>query len=82
VVDDLGLLEEGLARAVLPDTVAGLGLMYDFERLWYREIYNCPSSYKVGHHSGLSIGGSGSFLWLIMRLVFRDASGVVRLSVS
>lgn len=40
VVDDLGLLEEGLARAVLPDTVARLGLMYDFERLWYREIYN------------------------------------------
>ncbi|MBB5723253.1 hypothetical protein FHS72_002893 [Loktanella ponticola] len=40
VVDDLGLLEEGLARAVLPDTVARLGLMYDFERIWYREIYN------------------------------------------
>jgi len=23
---------------------------------------NCPSSYKMGHQSGLSIGGSGSFV--------------------
>ena len=25
-----------------------------------------PSSYKMGHESGLSIGGSGSFWWLII----------------
>ncbi|WP_371171385.1 NINE protein [Aliiroseovarius sp. 2305UL8-7] len=26
------------------------------------DLFMCPSSYKVGHHSGLSIGGSGSFV--------------------
>ena len=26
------------------------------------ERENCPSSYKMGHQSGLSIGGSGSLL--------------------
>jgi len=27
-----------------------------------RTIGNCPSSYKMGHQRGLSIGGSGSFV--------------------
>ncbi len=31
------------------------------ERMARRERYHCPSSYKMGHQSGLSIGGSGSF---------------------
>ena len=25
-------------------------------------VYECPSSYKMGHQRGLSIGGSGSFV--------------------
>ncbi|MGC1494554.1 MAG: hypothetical protein WA790_02005 [Sulfitobacter sp.] len=47
-----------------------------------RNVVICPSSYKMGHQSGLSIGGSGSFVCLIMLLVFDVASGVVGLSVS
>jgi len=43
---------------------------------------DCPSSYKMGHQSGLSIGGSGSFAWLIMPPVFDVASVAVGLSVS
>jgi len=45
-------------------------------------VFCCPSSYKMRHQSGLSIGGSGSFVCLIMRLVFDVASGVIGLSVS
>lgn len=32
----------------------------------------CPSSNKMGFQTGLSIGGSGSFVWLMMRLVFEE----------
>ncbi len=42
---------------------------------------DCPSSNKVGHQSVLSIGGSGSFVCLIMLLVFDVASVAVGLSV-
>jgi len=28
----------------------------------WEEADVCPSSYKMGHYSGLSIGGSGSFV--------------------
>ena len=28
----------------------------------YKEAVECPSSYKMGHQRGLSIGGSGSFV--------------------
>ena len=42
----------------------------------------CPSSYKMGHQSGLSFGGSGSSVWLIMQPAFDVASGDIGLSVS
>ena len=42
----------------------------------------CPSSYKMGHQSGLSLGGSGSSLGLIMQPAFDVASGDIGLSVS
>ena len=45
-------------------------------------IQGCPSSYRMGHQSGLSIGGSGSVARLIMRPVFDVASGAVGLSAS
>ena len=45
-------------------------------KLW-EERKDCPSSYKVGRQSDLSTRGSGSFVCLIMRLVFDVASGVV-----
>ena len=44
-------------------------------------IYRCPSSYKLGHKVGLSYGGSGSSVGLIMQPAFDVASGVVGLSV-
>lgn len=40
----------------------------------------CPSSDKMGHETGLSFGGSGSSVELIMQLVFDVASGVFGLS--
>ena len=43
---------------------------------------SCPSSYKLGHKVGLSYGGSGSSVGLIMQPAFDVASGVVGLSVS
>ena len=43
---------------------------------------HCPSSYKMGHQSGLSLGGSGSSLGLIMQPAFDVASGDIGLSVS
>ena len=45
-------------------------------------INDCPSSYKLGHKVGLSYGGSGSSVGLIMQPAFDVASGVVGLSVS
>jgi predicted oxidoreductase len=42
-----------------------LGEGIDFSRIVYgmwRIKDDCPSSYKMGHQSGLSIGGSGSFV--------------------
>ena len=45
------------------------------------EIHDCPSSYKLGHKVGLSYGGSGSSVGLIMQPAFDVASGVVGLSV-
>ena len=42
----------------------------------------CPSSYKLGHKVGLSYGGSGSSVRLIMQPAFDVASGDTRLSVS
>ena len=46
------------------------------------DLNNCPSSYKMGHQSGLSLGGSGSSLGLIMQPAFDVASGDIGLSVS
>ena len=43
---------------------------------------NCPSSYKMGHRIDLSIGGSGSYVGLIMQPAFDVASGDTGLSVS
>ena len=43
---------------------------------------DCPLSYKLGHKVGLSYGGSGSCVGLIMQPAFDVASGVVGLSVS
>ena len=42
----------------------------------------CPSSYKMGHQTGLSLGGSGSSVGLIMHPAFDVASGDIGLSVS
>ena len=42
----------------------------------------CPSSYKMGHQSGLSFGGSVSSVGLIMQPAFDVASGDIGLSVS
>ena len=42
----------------------------------------CPSSYKLGHKVGLSYGGSGSSVGLIMQPAFDVASVDTRLSVS
>ena len=46
------------------------------------EFGACPSSYKMGHQTGLSLGGSGSSLGLIMHPAFDVASGDIGLSVS
>ena len=43
---------------------------------------HCPSSYKMGHRIDLSIGGSGSYVGLIMQPAFDVASGDTGLSVS
>ena len=43
---------------------------------------SCPSSYKIGHETGLSFGGSGSSVGLIMQPAFDVASGDTGLSVS
>ena len=43
---------------------------------------NCPSSYKMGHRTGLNFGGSGSSIGLIMQPAFDVASGDTGLSVS
>ncbi len=40
----------------------------------------CPSSYKMGHQSGLSFGGSGLSVGLIMQPAFDVASGDIGLS--
>ena len=42
----------------------------------------CSSSYKIGHETGLSFGGSGSSVGLIMQPAFDVASGDTGLSVS
>jgi hypothetical protein len=47
-----------------------------------RALPQCPSSYEMEHRSGLSLGGSGSFVCLILAPVFDVANGVVGLSVS
>ena len=47
----------------------------------YPILMHCPSSYKLGHKVGLSYGGSGSSVGLIMQPAFDVASGVVGLSV-
>ena len=74
------------------EDVERVDLVLDFEgeadqpRLSFPDShYNadvCPSSYEVVIRSVLSFGGSGSFVWLIMLLVFDVASGGVGLSVS
>ena len=48
----------------------------------FEAIGKCPSSYKMGHQTGLSLGGSGSSLGLIMQPAFNVASGDTGLSVS
>ena len=48
----------------------------------YNATLICPLSYKLGHKVGLSYGGSGSCVGLIMQPAFDVASGVVGLSVS
>jgi len=52
------------------------------DEVWRIPAARCPSSYEVVIRSVLSFGGSGSFVWLIMLLVFDVASGGVGLSVS
>ena len=42
-----------------------------------RQHLQCPSSNKMGLQNGLSIGGSGSFVQMIMPLVFDVASDAV-----
>ena len=44
--------------------------------------FHCPSSNKLGHKVGLSYGGSGSSVGLIMQPAFDVASVDTRLSVS
>ena len=46
------------------------------------KLPDCPSSYKLGHKVGLSYGGSGSSVGLIMQPAFDVASVDTRLSVS
>ena len=48
------------------------------------DIYRtyCPSSYKMGHQTCLSLGVSGSSVWLIMQPAFDVASGDTGWSVS
>ncbi len=77
VADTYGLLNDLDAAAPFVDAVEAVG------GIRFAFIFtDCPSSYKMGHKRGLSIGGSGSFVWLIMRLVFDVASGAVGSSVS
>ncbi len=46
------------SRITLADPNTGLTL----KEMAGQHLINCPSSYKMGHQSGLSIGGSGSLL--------------------
>ena len=48
----------------------------------FEEGAECPSSNKMGHQTGLSFGGSGSYVGLIMQPAFDVASGDIGLSVS
>jgi len=48
---------DGDVRLVPEKIVEGVGV---YLPLWLTLL--CPSSYKMGHQSGLSFGGSGSFV--------------------
>jgi len=51
--------EQGRGTPVKFDNVNASSIVFDlggYEGEW------CPSSYKMGHQSGLSFGGSGSFV--------------------
>ena len=66
-------------------TAYDLGAKKSAETLFIETIENsggCPSSYKLGHKVGLSYGGSGSSVGLIMQPAFDVASVDTRLSVS
>ena len=63
------------------DTVGGYTKCLD-SRLKSTARCDCPASYKLGHKVGLSYGGSGSCVGLIMQPAFDVASGVVGSSVS
>ena len=45
-----------------PEQVAQVKSVYYQHLLEEDEDVRCPSSYKMGHQSGLGIGGSGSFV--------------------
>jgi hypothetical protein len=68
---------EELSRLGFHLPFMALGAGYNSE-----QYCSCPSSYKMGHQSGLSLGGSGSSLGLIMQPAFDVASGDIGLSVS
>ena len=62
--------------------VSFLGACSEVAQLWTSGMRHCPSSYEMGHQSGLSFGGSVSSVGLIMQPAFDVASGDIGLFVS
>ena len=58
---DLLVFVEVKARAVLDDAMAAVAPQLRPGGAGDVDTVACPSSYQMGHQSGLSIGGSGSF---------------------
>ena len=75
------LMVQILSHAYQVDTVGGYTKRLD-SRLKSTARCDCPASYKLGHKVGLSYGGSGSCVGLIMQPAFDVASRVVGSSVS
>ena len=75
------LMVQILSHAYQLDDVGGYTERLD-SRLKSTARCDCPASYKLGHKVGLSYGGSGSCVGLIMQPAFDVASGDIGLSVS
>ena len=62
----------------MPATLHNKSVMYSY---FAPLLICCPSSCKMGHQTGLSLGASGSSVVLIMQPAFDVANGDIVLSV-